>query len=104
MLYNAAFAPTGSAVRVAVEDRERADERGRERERRPPLERDRGAEQDRRRSDADFGAGEVYADEAEKSAECHHERECDRQHPQRRRTELRTPQSDRDHRRDVVES
>ena len=47
--------------------------------------------------------GQRHAEQAEHSAERHHERERDGQHPDRRRAELRAPQPDRDHRQHVVE-
>src|SRR5262249_45195666 len=92
------------AVGVAVENREEGDEGDRGRELRPRLPRDRQAEQDRGHSDADLDSGKRNASQPEQAAERHHQRKRDGQQPHRRRPELRAPDSDGDHRQDVIES
>ncbi len=92
------------AVRVAVEDGEEADEDRGDRDLRPGLRRDHRARaagpRGRCRSPT---PGRRHADETEKGAQRHDHREGDGQQPDRRRAELRPPESHRDHRQHVVE-
>src|SRR5262249_12952696 len=65
---------------------------------------DRRAETDRRQSDPDLDPRNPDADESQRAAERHHHREGDWEEPHRRRPELRAPETDGDHREDVVEA
>jgi hypothetical protein len=84
--------------------REESDEQRRDPECRLRLCCHHSAKSDGRQRDTDLGAGKWHANESQHSAKCHHYRERDRQQPDRGRAELRAPQSDRNHRHDVVQS
>ncbi len=90
------------AMRMAVEDREDADE-----DRGDPQigfcgQRHHQAEHDRRHRDPDLDAGQGNAENAEHAAHSHHQRKHHRQDQHRRHAEKRAPQSYRQHRRDMI--
>ena len=91
-------------MRVAVKDREKADEYRRRAEARAELQEHRHPERDRRARDADLDSRQLHADESEHSTEGHDHRECHGEEPDRGRAELRAPEADRNHRQDVIEA
>ena len=90
------------AVRVPVEDGENSNDDRRDPQGRAFLREHHRPEHQRGQSDADLDAGERNAEQSHHCAQRHHHRESDRQKPYRRSTELRTPQSDRDHRQHMI--
>jgi hypothetical protein len=92
------------AVRVAVEDREEADQNGRHDERRLGRARHHHAEQNGRQRHGDLHARERDADQAEETAEGHDHRERHRQQPDRRLPQLGAPHADADHRQHVIQA
>ncbi len=92
------------AVRVPVEDGEEADHQTRDPERGTQGEGDRQPEHDRGKRDAGFHARQRHAEHAQRAAESHHHRKDDRQQPHGGSTQVRSPQADGHHRRDMVQS
>ena len=92
------------AVSMTVQQSEEGDNRHRELERRTIPEQYGRAEDHRGECDAGFDARQWNAAEADKPAHRHEEWKRERQSANRRRPELRRPDPDRDHRKDMVPS
>ena len=89
-------------VRMAVEDREASDDECRDDQRRPHLEGNCGSEHNGRRRYPVFDSRNWHAEESKHAAHRHDQRKRHRQHPDRRRAKLSTPQADGHHREHVV--
>ena len=92
------------SVRVSVEDGEEANQRRRNTQRRANFEHYGSTKKNRRESDSILDSRQRHSHQSKHSAESHHHGKRDRQNPNRRRAELRAPQTDRNHRQHVIES
>ena len=90
-------------MRVAVEDREEADQRHRGERRDAQPQRDREAENHDRQRDADLDVRHADACDAERAADRHDADEARRHQPERASAEQRRIEADRHHRQHVVE-
>ena len=93
-----------SAVRVTVEYAERTDQHGGEPQRGPQPQRHHDAEHQRRSGDAVLDKRQRNTRDADQRATGHDEGKGNWQEPDGRSAELRAPQSDRNHRDEVVEA
>lgn len=92
------------AVSVPVENGKCRHDQGCNPQRRPQFERDHNTKNHRRRGDADLDAGKRNSADAKQPSERHHERKSYGENPNGWALQLSAPDSDGDHRENMVES
>jgi hypothetical protein len=91
-------------MRMAVENREYADDDGRDREGQAQSGRNGPTQYESRKRNHHFGHRKRNAQHAKNASDCHDQRKCDRQDPDRRCAQLGAPKPNRDHGSEVIET